>query len=168
MTPLRKQWMEIYSPLVDHMKLQVRMNVKSRAVELRTCELTTDPSAIQKSADFVKAFSLGFEIKDALALLRLDDLFLDSFEAKDIRTLTGDNLSRAIGRIVGKDGRTRFTIENSSRTRIVIADTRVHILGSFQNIKIARDALVSLILGASPGRVYSKLRAISSRMKERF
>lgn len=38
------------------------MNVKSRAVELRTCELTTDPGAVQKGADFVKAYTLGFDI----------------------------------------------------------------------------------------------------------
>lgn len=61
-TPLRRQWLDIYTPLVDHMKLQVRMNVKSRAVELRTCELTTDPGAVQKGADFVKAYTLGFDI----------------------------------------------------------------------------------------------------------
>jgi len=63
----------------------------------------------------------------------------------------------------------KFSIENASRTRIVLADTyvipgfppremdhkliyrNVHILGSVQNIKIARDAVVSLILGSPPG-----------------
>ena len=168
MTPLKKDWLKIYTPLVEQMKLQVRMNLKAKGVELRTCADTLDAGALQKGADFVKAYTMGFDINDAIALLRLDDLFLDSFECKDVKTLQGDNLSRAIGRFVGKEGKTKFTIENTSRTRIVVADTKIHILGSFQNIKIARDALVSLIMGASPGKVYSKLRIISSRMKERF
>lgn len=150
------------------MKLQVRMNVRSRAVELRTCPETQDIGALQKGADFVRAYGLGFEIDDAIALLRLDDLYIDTFEIKDVRTLAGDNLSRAIGRLVGKDGKTRFTIENVTRTRVVVADTKIHILGSFQNIKIARDSMVALIRGSSPGKVYSRLRNISSRMKERF
>jgi RNA-binding protein PNO1 len=168
MTPLRKDWMKIYTPLVEQMGLLVRMNLKKKSVDVKCSDETIDIGAVQKAADFVKAYGLGFEVDDAISLLRLEDIYIDTFEIKDVKTLNGDNLSRAIGRIVGKDGKTKFTIENTSRTRIVVADTKIHILGSFQNIKIARDAISNLILGASPGKVYSKLRTISTRMKERF
>jgi RNA-binding protein PNO1 len=144
------------------------MNERKRAIDLRLSPESEDVGAIQKAADFVKAYCLGFDVEDALSLLRLEDLYLDTFEIKDVKILHGDNLSRAVGRIVGKDGKTKFTIENTSRTRIVVADTKIHILGSFQNIRVARDAIVSLIMGSSPGKVYSKLRTISTRMKERF
>ena len=150
------------------MGMQVRMNLRAKCVEIRSCAETSHISHVQKSADFLRAYTLGFSVPDAMSLLRMDDLFLESFEVKDVKTLAGDNLSRAIGRIVGKDGKTKFTIENVTRTRLVIADTKIHVLGSFQNIRIARDAVVALIRGSSPGKVYTKLRSISSRMKERF
>lgn len=168
MAPLKKEWVNIYGPLVEIMGLMVRMNVHKRCVEMKTSKHTPDQGAIQKGADFVKAFALGFDVKDAIAILRLEDLYLDSFEIKDVKTLHGDHLSRAIGRIAGQDGKTKFTIENASRTRIVLADTHVHILGSVQNIKIARDAIVSLILGSPPGKVYAHLRSVGARLKQRF
>lgn len=168
MTPLKSQWPKIYPPLVEHLKLQVRMNVAKKAVELRTSKYTTSTDAIQKGADFVTAFTLGFDVDDAIALLRLDDLYIQSFEIKDVKTLSGEHLGRAVGRIAGKDGKTKFAIENATRTRIVLADQKVHILGGFKNIHVAREAVVSLILGSPPGKVYGNLRTVGARMKERF
>ena len=103
-TPLRNNWENIMRPLVEHMKVQVRFNPKTRNVEMKTSEHTDDPGALQKSADFVQAFAMGFEVQDAVALLRLDDLFVDTFEIKDVKMLHGDHLSRAIGRVAGQVG----------------------------------------------------------------
>ena len=144
------------------------VNVAKKAVELRTSSQTVDTGALQKGTDFITAFTLGFDVDDAIALLRLDDLYIETFEVKDVKTLNGEHMSRAVGRIAGKDGKTKFAIENASRTRIVLADQKVHILGGFKNIHIAREAVVSLILGSPPSKVYGNLRTVAGRMKERM
>ncbi|KAL3803048.1 hypothetical protein ACHAW5_006872 [Stephanodiscus triporus] len=167
-TPLRECWEQLLTPLVEYLKLQVRFNTRTRSVEIKTSRHTPDPSSLQKGADFVGAFMLGFEPRDAVALLRLDDLYVESFQVADVKNLRGDHLSRAIGRVAGQDGKTRFAIENATRTRVVIADSRIHLLGSFGNIRLARNAICDLILGAPPGKVYNNMRNVAKRMNERY
>lgn len=59
MSPLKVAWAKIYPPLIESLKLQVRMNIKTRSVELRTSKTTTESGALQKGEDFIKAFTLG-------------------------------------------------------------------------------------------------------------
>lgn len=168
MTPLRNEWDNIMSPIVEYLKLQIRYNPRTRSVELKTSDVTEDLGSIQKAQDFIEAFMMGFEVQDAVALLRLDDLYIDSFMVTDVKMLAGDHLSRAIGRCSGQNGKTKYAIENATRTRIVIADQKIHLLGSFANIKLARDALCNLIIGAPPGKVYNQMRNVAKRLNERF
>lgn len=168
MNTIKSEWPQIYPPLVQHLKLQIRMNPSRKTIEMRTSNLTEDSEALQKGEDFCRAICLGFSTPDAISLLRLDDLFIETFEIKDVKPLSGEHLGRAIGRIAGKDGKTKFAIENATKTRVSLQGQTVHILGGFKNIHMAREAVVSLILGSPPGKVYGNLRTISARMKERF
>lgn len=182
--PLKREWQNIYTPIVEKLHLQVRMNLKRRTVEIRVDPSISDPEelsietpdgkklsplrALQKADDFVQAFLMGFDVKDAIALIRLDDIYVDSFKLTDIKMLSGANLSRAIGRVSGVKGGTLYTIENSTRTRVVLANDQVHILGSVNNIAAAKRAICDLVLGSPPGKVYNTLRLVSNRMKESF
>ncbi|KEG15033.1 RNA-binding protein PNO1 [Trypanosoma grayi] len=175
---LKKVWMEVYTPIVEQCKLEIRMNLKARCVELRTCPATLEAAGgdggsskvlLQKAEDFVKAVVAGFDVKDAIALLRMDDVYIEGFEVKDVRAnLQGDNLSRCIGRMSGSHGKTKYTIENVTRTRIVIADTHIWVMGTTQNIRVARDALCDLIRGSPAAKVYTRVRAVMNRVNDTF
>ena len=103
MKPVRDNWTTIVKVLVEHMKIQIRMNTKKMCIEIRSSPTTTDPCAIRKCEDFLKAYMCGFELQDAIAMLRLEDLYLETFLIKDVKAnLHGDHLSGCIGRICGE------------------------------------------------------------------
>lgn len=80
----------------------VRMNVNKKNIEMKVCidlhlfllhdypdinllqttKHTQSPSntILQRAVDFVAAYGLGFSAEDAIALLRIEDLFVETFE----------------------------------------------------------------------------------------
>ncbi|XP_057523027.1 uncharacterized protein LOC130802925 [Amaranthus tricolor] len=169
---LLKAWKtEIYDPIRNEMKIDIRMNLKAKRVELKTMLNTPDISNLDKCASFVEAFMLGFDpdqVRDVF--LKYDSFYMDTVDMEEEkRTLKGDHLNHAIGRICGKGGKTKFMIENNAtKTRIVFASKKIHIVESCDAIKIARDSVRRLILGSPAGKIQSMLKTITARASERF
>ncbi|CAD25985.1 similarity to HYPOTHETICAL PROTEIN Y443_METJA [Encephalitozoon cuniculi GB-M1] len=168
MKSMKDEWMKIYTPIVEMCKVQIRMNIKGKSVDMRTCEHTEDPSYLERSAQYIEAINIGFPIEDAIALLKFSDVFLDRFEISEVKTLRGLHIERAVGRIIGREGKTRDAIEEFSRSKIIVQGQTIHLLGTVENTRIARDAICRLIMGSQPGSIFNRLRIINSRLKEKY
>jgi hypothetical protein len=44
---LKAQWMDIYTPIVDQLKLEIRMNTKSKQVELRVRKYVNEEEELE-------------------------------------------------------------------------------------------------------------------------
>nr|AAC47659.1 unknown [Antonospora locustae] len=164
---IKRDWFKIYTPVVELCKLQIRMNLKTRRVDLRTCSETENSTFLERAHVLVKAVLIGFSVEDAFFVLK-EDAYLYSFEVYEVKLLKGDHLSRAIGRIIGRNGVTKRAIETTSKTKIAVVDTKVHILGGSDNIDVAKDAICRLIMGSEPSKIHNRLRTLSAKLKEKY
>lgn len=168
MKMLRTEWMKVYTPIVELGKLQIRMNIRNKCVELRTCEQTEDVAFLDRAAQFIRAILVGFAIEDALAILKFGDVYLSGFEMHEVKTLKNLHVERAIGRIIGREGKTKEAIEGFTNCKTIVKEETIHLLGTLDGVNLAKDAICRLIMGSQPGGIYNRLRIISSRRKDKM
>eukprot|EP00834_Sanchytrium_tribonematis_P000133 NODE_3_length_80033_cov_0.932970.p49 type:complete len:204 gc:universal NODE_3_length_80033_cov_0.932970:60004-60615(+) len=161
MSTLKECWPVFYDSVSSFM--MVRFNPKTKIIELKC----GDELLLSKVADVIKAFNCGFSMEDSLLMMRMDDMNLFSFHVRDVKSLSGEHFSRCVGRICGYQGKTKYAIENMTKTRIVVANGRIHILGQHNNLQVAKRAICDLILGRTAGRVYNSVRVISNAIKSK-
>eukprot|EP00835_Amoeboradix_gromovi_P006275 NODE_709_length_4947_cov_0.132838.p3 type:complete len:192 gc:universal NODE_709_length_4947_cov_0.132838:1367-1942(+) len=161
MNGLKESWTVFYDALSSLM--MIRFNPKMKVIELKG----KDELLLNKVRDVIRAFNSGFTMEDSLLMIRMEDMYLFSFHIKDVKTLNGEHFSRCVGRICGYQGKTKNAIENMTKTRIVVVNGKIHILGQHNNMQIAKRAICDLILGRTAGRVYNSVRVISSAVKSK-
>ncbi|WUR02270.1 RNA-binding protein PNO1 (PNO1) [Vairimorpha necatrix] len=162
----KTEWLKIYTPIVELAKIQIRMNFIKKQIDIRTCDLTEDTSFLNRTEQFLKAINLGFSIEDSLSILKFADVFLDNFNIHEVKILKNLHIERAIGRMIGRDGKTKTTIESLSRCKSLIKDANIFLLGPIENTRIAKDSYCRLIMGSQPGTIYNRLRNIRTKIKD--
>ncbi|MCK4475842.1 MAG: hypothetical protein KAU16_03870 [Methanophagales archaeon] len=124
-----------------------------------------DPLKALRVVDVVKAIGRGFSPENVFALF--DDDFL-LFDVISIAHLTSKTLKRVKGRVIGRNGRTRRTIENLAGVKIAIYGKTIGIIGYSHSIRTAHEAIAMLINGAPHSTVYSFLERKAGKEKEEW
>lgn len=115
-----------------------------------------DPIRILRVKQAIKAFGRGFDFDDALNLL--DEDF--NLEVIDIKQFSGKSRRRLVtlrGRAIGTGGRTKRQIERLAEVKIAIYGKTISIIGKWDKVMLARQALEMLLSGSLHKTVYKFL-----------
>ncbi|PCN51252.1 RNA-processing protein [Candidatus Geothermarchaeota archaeon ex4572_27] len=112
---------------------------------------------VMTALNIVKAINLGFSPERAFALLDSDmNLHVIDLYEYGIKGNSSD-LKRVLGRIIGEKGKARRVIEETAEVYMSVYRHYVAIIGAFDNILMAKEAIKMLIEGAPHRVVYSYL-----------
>jgi ribosomal RNA assembly protein len=125
---------------------------------------TEDPFLVIKARDFVTAVGRGFNPETAFSLLE-DDIYLEIINLKLVVGTNPNKINRFRGRIIGREGRTRKIIEETTGTRISVFGNTVGIIGPYERLKIAKEAIYLLLEGSKHGTVYAFLEEKAQYMR---
>ncbi|RLG04984.1 MAG: RNA-processing protein [Thaumarchaeota archaeon] len=120
---------------------------------------------MMKAKSILQAIALGFNPEIALSLLD-DMVILEYIDLGEVARNKAD-LKRIKGRIIGEEGKAKRMIEEMSGAKLVIGEKHVGIIGDYEQVRIAREAVEMLISGRQHKTVYDFLRRQRHELKRR-
>lgn len=114
-----------------------------------------DGLGMYAARETIKAISRGFNPDVALLLLKQDYLF-EIINIKDYAKTRNSEL-RLKGRVIGKNGKSRKTIEELTGCYISVYGKSIGIIGETERALNARQAVDSLLKGSTHASVYKFL-----------
>lgn len=115
-----------------------------------------DALEMMRVKDMVRAFGRGFELQDVKDLL--DENY--KFESINIKEYAGKSKSRLVtlrGRVIGKNSKVKQTLEQLANVKIAIYGKTVSIIGRWDCVQHAREAIELILAGRKHGTAYRYL-----------
>jgi ribosomal RNA assembly protein len=105
----------------------------------------------------------GFSAKKALTLLN-DDI---TFRKIPIKNFTRrKNLKEVRGRIIGKEGKTKRTIENIADCEVIVNGNEVGVICTADEVEETTTAITNLIRGTKEANIYGFLERMNKEKKK--
>jgi len=113
--------------------------------------------------DIIKAIGRGFNPEIAMSLFK-QDYVLELISIADF-VKSPNQMLRLKGRVIGKAGKARATIEEYTETSISVYGKTIAILGFCDNVAICKKAVESLLSGSPHSSVYKWLEKYRKQKK---
>ena len=110
----------------------------------------------------IKALDYGFSPNIAFKLFN-DNFFLDMLDLELIFRGNKKTINRYKGRVIGLEGKIKKHIEELSHSYISVSGNKVFIIGEFEDLKNAKEAIMRILEGSEHSSVFSFL---GKRVKE--
>ncbi|HRR54175.1 MAG TPA: KH domain-containing protein [Candidatus Methanomethylicus sp.] len=135
-------------------------------IEMDASAGTRDPSGVLKARDIVNAIGRGFSPERAFRLFT-DGQMLEVVDLKQALGESRSQMQRIKGRIIGENGKTRRIIESLTGTVVSVYGHTVSIIGEYEEIIVAKEAVAMLVKGAMHGSVYRYLNKEHAELKKK-
>jgi ribosomal RNA assembly protein len=122
-------------------------------------EIEGETFDVMLAAKIVKAIARGFSPESAL-------LLLDEEYELNVVTLSGESekaVKRLMGRVIGRQGRTRKKIEDSCGARISVYGKSVAIIAHVRDLDAASRCVEMLLKGRTHGYAYHFLQGMKEK-----
>ena len=125
-----------------------------------------DPTTILRARDVVLAIARGFSPERAMTLAD-DDIVLDIIDLRETFGRNERDIARLKGRVIGREGKIRRLIEEMTSARVSVYGHTISMIGVYEDVTAAREAIEMLLKGKQHSTVYRLLRRIKSESKKR-
>ncbi len=115
-----------------------------------------DPTFILKAQNIIMAIGRGFSPEKAFKLLD-DEVYLHIVDLREFIGKSRNDLERLKGRIIGREGKTRKILEETTNTNVSIYGHTVSIIGKMEELEIAKEAISKFLSGCQHKTVYNFL-----------
>jgi len=124
-----------------------------------------DVSVLFVARNMIRAIGRGFSPKNAFTLINEDhDLIIMDLEEYVGRSKNAQG--RVKGRIIGKEGKSRAMIEELTECLVSVYGGTVGIIGPYEMLPVAKEAVEMLINGSFHKTVWNHLYAYRRKMKK--
>lgn len=155
---------EIKKEIEERLGVKLTVNAEEGVVTVEN--VGSDVLAEWKGRDIIRAVGRGLNPRKALRLCS-DEYVLELVHLPDIVGRSEKALKRQKGRIIGRDGRTRKYIEEMTRARVAVSGKSVAVLGTPDEVAVAKKAVIMLAEGIPHGVVYRVLQSRARKLKEK-
>ncbi len=147
-------------------KARLLVQSQSGVVEIVPREDSDDPTSILRARDVILAIGRGFSPQRALELVD-DDILLDIIDLRETFGKNERDIARLKGRVIGREGKIRRLIEEMTNAKVSVFGHTISMLGEYETVTAAREAIELLLKGKQHSTVYKLLRKIKSESKKR-
>jgi ribosomal RNA assembly protein len=151
----------------DRLSVELEIDSDAGDVAIKLSEKSTDPSLLFKAKDVITALGRGFSPEHAFRLIRDEEALLDMIDLRAVFGKSEADIKRVKGRIIGMNGKTRQIIEELTDTNVAVYGHTVSVIGTIDQVQVAREAIEMLVKGSMHGTVYRFLHRKRSELKKK-